>query len=76
MNYNFWNPVNHTGSLNPRAKINEDIAHNICVLLTTTSMSHGQIAIRTRSSRHIVRQIARGKTWTHISRYFNLPNKK
>ena len=70
MNLNFIQFIGQQGSRNPASKINEDMAHNICVLLSTTLLSYGQIAKRTRTTRDIVILIARGKTWTHVSQYY------
>lgn len=76
MNLNFIQFIGQQGSRNPASKINEDMAHNICVLLSTTSLSYGQIAKRTRTTRDIVILIARGKTWTHVSQYYTFKDRR
>lgn len=76
MNLNFAAHIGHRGSRNPASKITEDTAHNICTLLSTTKLSLEQIARRTKSTRNIVREIARGKTWTHVSRYYKFLDRR
>lgn len=76
MNLNFLQYVGHRGDSNPRAKITTDQAHNICILLSTTKWSYERIARRTKSSRYIVRQIQRRRTWVHISHYYPLRDNK
>lgn len=76
MNLNFYSYVGQSGSRNPSSKIDEDVAHNICILLSTTTLSLEQIARRTKSTRNIVREIARGKNWTHVSQYYQFKDRR
>lgn len=76
MNLNFYSYVGQNGSRNPSSKINEDVAHNICILLSTTTLSLEQIARRTKSTHNIVREIARGKNWTHVSQYYQFKDRR
>ena len=76
MNLNFYQYVNQKGANNPAAKITEDTAHSICVLLSTTSLSIEQISRKTKSTYDVVREIYRRKTWTHISSYYKSKDRK
>ena len=76
MNLNFYSYVGQNGSRNPSSKINEDVAHNICVLLSTTTLSLEQIARRTRATKNIVREISRRKNWTHVSCYYQFKDRR
>ena len=76
MNLNFIQFIGQQGSRNPASKINEDMAHNICILLSTTTLSLEQIARRSNSTRNIVREISRGKNWTHISQYYQFKDRR
>lgn len=60
-------PRSYIGECNPRSKITEETVHQICTLLGMPHLSLGQISIKARTTKNIVREIYKRKTWTYIS---------
>ena len=57
------------GSRNPSSKINENIAQKIINLLETDERSMAQLSRDYGYSIHIIQDINRCKTWTHLHHY-------
>ena len=54
------------------ATISEKTARRICELIRSGNFSHNEIAQMTNSTKSIVQSIARGATWKHVSKEYNL----
>lgn len=74
MNLNFTR--SYAGSSNPHAKITDDMAHNVCILLSTTNLTIQQVAFKLRISKNIVQEIYKRKTWKHISHYYKFKDRR
>ena len=66
----------YTGQDNPGAKVNNEKVHEICNLLATTLLSQMQIAIKLRTSFHVVRSIYSKRNWTHISKHYTFKDRR